>query len=59
VRVIFVHETSHPDGWPHSQTGHSFGRWDGDTLVVDTARLAGGTLFNNGVEYTESTGRTL
>jgi hypothetical protein len=54
VRVIYMNETSHPDDWPHSQTGHSFGRWDGDMLVVDTARLVGGTLFNNGVEYTEN-----
>jgi hypothetical protein len=53
MRVIFMNETSHPDDWPHSQTGHSIGRWDGDTLVVDTARLQSGTLFNNGVEYSE------
>ena len=53
VRVIFMNETKHPDDWPHSQTGHSFGRWDGDTLVVDTARLSSGTLFNNGVNYSE------
>jgi hypothetical protein len=53
VRVIFMNESAHPDDWPHSQTGHSFGYWDDDTLVVDTARLIGGTLFNNGVEYTE------
>ena len=53
VRVIFMNETQHPDDWPHSQTGHSFGRWDGDTLVVDTAKLQPGTLFNNGVDYTE------
>ncbi len=51
VRVIFMNETAHPDDWPHSQTGHSIGRWDGDTLVVDTARLQSGTLFNNGVSY--------
>jgi hypothetical protein len=54
VRVIFMNETSHPDDWPHSQTGHSVGRWEGDTLVVDTAKLVPGTLFNNGVDYTES-----
>ena len=53
VRVIFMNETSHPDDWPHSQTGHSIGRWDGDTLVVDTTRLQSGTLFNNGVAYSE------
>jgi hypothetical protein len=53
VRIIFMNETEHPADWPHSQTGHSVGRWEGDTLVVDTAKLQGGTLFNNGVEYTE------
>jgi hypothetical protein len=54
VRLIFMNETSHPDDWPHSQTGHSVGRWEGDTLVVDTAKLVAGTLFNNGVDYTEN-----
>jgi hypothetical protein len=54
VRVIFMNETDHPDDWPHSQTGHSVGRWEGDTLVVDTAKLVSGTLFNNGVDYTEN-----
>jgi hypothetical protein len=53
VRIIFMNQTEHPEDWPHSQTGHSIGRWDGDTLVVDTAKLAAGTLFNNGVEHTE------
>lgn len=54
VRVIFMNETEHPDDWPHSHTGHSFGRWDGDTLVVHTAKLLPGTLFNNGVDHTEA-----
>lgn len=53
VRVVFMNQTGHPEDWPHSQTGHSIGRWDGDTLVVDTAKLLAGTLFNNGVDYTE------
>jgi hypothetical protein len=53
VRIIFMNETSHPDDWPHSQTGHSIGRWDGDTLVVDTVSLQSGTLFNNGVNHSE------
>lgn len=53
VRVIFMNETSHPADWPHSQTGHSIGRWEGDTLVVDTVALQSGTLFNNGVAYSE------
>jgi hypothetical protein len=53
VRIIFMNETQHPDDWPHSPTGHSIGRWDGDTLVVDTVKLTAGTLFNNGVDHTE------
>lgn len=53
VRVIFMNETEHPADWPASQTGHSIGRWDDDTLVVDTTSLEAGTLFNNGVDYTE------
>jgi hypothetical protein len=53
VRVIFMNETAHPADWPASQTGHSYGRWDGETLVVHTAHLSPGTLFNNGVDYTD------
>jgi hypothetical protein len=53
VRVIFMNETVHPEDWPPSQTGHSIGHWEGDTLVVDTARLEAGTLFNNGVDHTQ------
>jgi hypothetical protein len=52
VRVIFMNETGHPADWPHSQTGHSIGHWEGDSLIVDTAKLQSGTLFNNGVDYT-------
>jgi hypothetical protein len=53
VRVIFMNESQHPADWPHSQTGHSIGHWEGDTLVVDTTHLQSGTLFNNGVDYSE------
>jgi len=51
VRVIFMNETRHPDDWPHSTTRHSIGRWAGDTLAVDTAKLTAGTLFNNGDDH--------
>jgi hypothetical protein len=54
VRVVFMNQDEHPDAWPHSQTGHSIGRWEGDTLVVDTVSLQAGTLFNNGVDHTEN-----
>ena len=48
-----MNETEHADDWSHSPTGHSIGRWDGNTLVVDTAKLSASTLFNNGVDHTE------
>jgi len=54
VRIVFMNATAHPEDWPHSQTGHSIGHWEGDTLVVDTASLESGTLFNNGVAYTDN-----
>jgi hypothetical protein len=53
VRIVFMNETEHPADWPHSQTGHSIGRWEGDTLVVDTRSLSSGTLFNNGVDHSD------
>ena len=46
-----MNETEHAPNWPLA--GHSIGRWDGDTLIVDTVKLTAGTLFNNGVENTE------
>jgi hypothetical protein len=54
VRVIFMNEASHPDDWPLSDMGHSIGRWDGDTLIVETAKLRPSTLFNNGVDHSEN-----
>jgi Family of unknown function (DUF6152) len=38
-RVIHMNETSH-DGVEPSVLGHSIGRWEGDVLLVDTARFA-------------------
>ncbi len=37
-RVVDMTATSH-DGAPYTNHGHSIGRWDGDVLVVDTARF--------------------
>ena len=39
VRRIYMDGRAHPDGYPPGWMGHSIGRWDGDTLVVDTAAL--------------------
>jgi Family of unknown function (DUF6152) len=35
-RVIHMHETAHPADVEPSLLGHSIGRWEGETLVVDT-----------------------
>ena len=39
VRRIYMDGRAHPDGYPPGWMGHSIGRWDGDTLVVDTVAL--------------------
>ncbi len=53
VRVVFMNVTEHPADWPVSMTGHSIGRWEGDTLVIDTVALEVGTLFNNGINHSQ------
>lgn len=40
VRQIWM-DQQHPADYPPSFMGHSTGRWDGDTLVVDTIHLRG------------------
>ena len=39
VRRIHMDGREHPENWPFGWMGHSIGRWDGDTLVVDTIGL--------------------
>ena len=36
VRYIYTDGRDHPDGFPVTFMGHSIGKYDGDTLVVDT-----------------------
>jgi hypothetical protein len=43
-RTIHMNVTSHPAGVPPSRAGHSIGRWEGDTLIVDTVGFAPGIL---------------
>ena len=55
VRVVFLDGRPHPpDTAPHSKVGHSVGRWEGDTLVVDTTHLTSGTFMNNGFNHSEN-----
>jgi hypothetical protein len=35
-RQIFLDGRGHPDVWNPAWQGHSIGKWEGDTLVVDT-----------------------
>ena len=52
VRVVHLDGRSHPQSdAPHSRAGHSVGRWETDTLVVDTTHLAPGTFMNNGFNH--------
>ena len=39
VRRIYTDGRDHPDGYPITWMGHSIGKWDGDTLVVDTVNI--------------------
>ena len=43
-RTVFMNQKSHPANVKPSRAGHSIGRWDGETLVVDTAGFSPGVL---------------
>jgi hypothetical protein len=54
VRVVFLDGRPHPGpDYPHTTVGHSVGRWEGDTLVVDTTHLAASTLMANGLRHSD------
>jgi hypothetical protein len=54
-RVVFLDGREHPPATaPHSRSGHSIGRWEGDTLVVDTTHISSGTFMNNGFNHSEA-----
>ena len=39
VRRVYMDGRGHPNGWPFGWMGHSIGKYDGDTLVIDTVGL--------------------
>jgi hypothetical protein len=43
-RTVHMNLTSHPTGLTPSRGGHSIGRWDGDTLVIDTVGFTPGSI---------------
>lgn len=53
VRRIFMDERGHPETLYPSIMGHSIGRWEGATLVVETTGLREGWFRPEGVPYTE------
>ena len=44
TRTVHMNLKAHPANIAPSRAGHSIGRWDGDTLVVDTVGFASGSL---------------
>ncbi len=48
VRVVDMGRTGHPAEVEPSTLGHSIGRWEGEVLVIETARFAEGVLLPNG-----------
>jgi hypothetical protein len=45
VRVVYLDGRSHPPATIEYLAGHSLGRWEGDTLVVDTTNFTDKTNF--------------
>jgi hypothetical protein len=53
VRIVFMDGRGHPKDVPHSKVGHSIGRWEGSTLVVDTTHISESTITNNGLNHSD------
>jgi hypothetical protein len=47
VRTVLMNIDTHPDNIVPGRAGHSIGRWEGDTLVVDTVGFEPGVLGGN------------
>ncbi|MGI9259173.1 MAG: DUF6152 family protein [Gammaproteobacteria bacterium] len=45
ARVVYLDQDAHPEDVEPSMQGHSIGRWEGQTLVVDTIGFAQGALI--------------
>ena len=48
VRTVHMDQPEHPEEIELSTLGHSIGKWEGDTLVVDTIGLKKQWLYNTG-----------
>jgi hypothetical protein len=52
-RVIHMNMKAHPKNGARGSLGHSIGRWEGDTLIIDTANYSAGVLN----QYVEQPGQ--
>jgi glyoxylase-like metal-dependent hydrolase (beta-lactamase superfamily II) len=53
-RWIYMDGRPHPPAWaPHSWSGFSTGKWDGNMLVVTTTHLKGAYLRRNGASFSD------
>jgi hypothetical protein len=52
-RVIHMNMKTHPASGPRSSLGHSIGRWEGSTLVIETGNYSRGVLN----QYVEQPGQ--
>ena len=53
-RVIYMDGRKHPTDWLPTWWGHSIGRWEGDTLVIDTVGYNDKFWFDSrGTPHTE------
>ncbi len=54
VRTVYMDGRSHPGAdTPHTDMGHSIGRWDGSSLVVDTTHFKAGYIRRNGAPHSD------
>jgi hypothetical protein len=53
VRTVHLDQRVHPADGPRTSLGHSIGRFDGDTLVIETANYSAGVLN----QYVEEPGQ--
>ncbi len=50
-RRIYMDGQGHPDDYEPSYFGHSTGRWEGDTLVIDTVRITQEAKVAYGIKF--------
>ena len=54
VRIVHMNGASPPPNKPRTPNGHAIGRWDGETLVIETTHLTAGEVNRNGIPKSEA-----